>query len=45
MKTKAHDQRRSIDKQDRKPLKVLSPDDLGAVAGGGKMACGSSKPW
>jgi len=45
MKTKAHEPRRASDKQDRKPLKVLSPDDLAAVAGGGKTSCGTSRPW
>lgn len=45
MKTKANDQRPAIDKQSRKPLKALSPDDLAAVAGGGKMSYGTSRPW
>ena len=45
MKTKAHEQRRAIAKPDRKPLKVLSPDDLAAVAGGGKTSSGCAQPW
>ena len=45
MKTKAHDLRRASDKRDQKPLKVLSPDELAAVAGGGKTSCGTCRPW